>query len=108
MLDLNWTAENDRLEAVTLLLDAGASIDNRNAAGNTALHSGARMGQARMVKLLLDTGASISRQGTMGKPCCTMGPNGCAEVVKLLLERGADMSLKDHPQAACCLTNDLP
>jgi hypothetical protein len=53
------------IHAVELLLDAGAAINAKHEAGDTALHHAVRMGHFDIVRLLINRGADQSiRNGT--------------------------------------------
>lgn len=79
-----------------LLLDHGADVNERNAAGATPLHDAALAGQKAMCLLLLDRGAHIdaaeSENGST--PLHYAASWGRAEVADLLVTRGANRRLK--------------
>lgn len=71
-------------------LDAGASANARDAAGNTALMHAAVYGNAACVRLLLDRGAQVNATNAAGATALMRGAFD-AEKVRLLLDRGADV-----------------
>ena len=58
-MDLFTAARLNELDAVALLLDAGAQVDGRSSGNWTALHLAACWGHDHMCKLLLSRGASL-------------------------------------------------
>ena len=65
---LAWAAMCGNTAAATLLLDAGADIEGRNADGSTALHGAAFIGDATMLQLLLGRGADAGAKNLAGDP----------------------------------------
>jgi len=55
------------LEAVNLLLAAGASIDAPNEGGDTALHHAIRMGEFNIARRLVQAGADQTARNSEGK-----------------------------------------
>jgi ankyrin repeat protein len=60
-------AEADVLEATTLLLDAGADVNQANESGDTALHAAAAAGLTRVIQLLAERGASLDATNKAGQ-----------------------------------------
>ena len=60
-------AETDAIKVVSILLDAGARIDDRDARGRTALMIAAEGGRTDIAKLLLARGADASLKDRDGK-----------------------------------------
>ena len=60
-------AETDVLEATTLLLDAGADVNQSNESGDTALHAAAAAGLTRVIQLLAERGASLDATNQAGQ-----------------------------------------
>ncbi|KAJ8246699.1 hypothetical protein GJAV_G00254410 [Gymnothorax javanicus] len=90
---LHVAAWQGSLEAVGLLLKAGADADARDGEGRPPLHTAAWRGHASVARLLLDSGgASVDRacfqQGATA--LCIAAQEGHAELVAVLLERGAN------------------
>jgi len=65
---LSWAAMHGNLQAVQLLLDAGAEIDGGNADGSTALHGAAFTGHPEIVRLLLERQADPLKANLAGDP----------------------------------------
>jgi ankyrin repeat protein len=94
-------AEADVVGITRLLLDAGADVNQANAAGDTALHGAAAAGMTTLIQLLADRGASldamnqtgqtplsltIPRRGQEGRPA---PPGGSKAAEDLLRKLGA-------------------
>lgn len=98
----NW-GEPEALESVRYLLDRGASVDTRNAFGQTALHGAAYMGSKTLVTLLLDKGATIDAQDSQGQTAyrlaeghlnvASQGVTVWPDTAAALKARGANASL---------------
>ncbi|MDH4064019.1 MAG: ankyrin repeat domain-containing protein, partial [Acidobacteriota bacterium] len=52
-------AESEVIDAVRVLLDAGADVNHANASGDTALHAAASAGSTGLIQLLADRGATL-------------------------------------------------
>ena len=59
-------AEKGDIPALTVLLEGGADIEQRNEQDDTALHTAAGKGHVEAVKLLLSRGADIHSRGQIG------------------------------------------
>lgn len=59
--------EADVLDATTVLLDAGADVNQVNEAGNTALHAAASEGATTLIQLLIDRGATLDAKNKEGQ-----------------------------------------
>jgi uncharacterized protein len=69
--------EAEVLEATRLLLDAGADVNQRNEAGDTALHAAAAAGLTTVIQLLADRGASLDVKNALGQtPLALTMPRG--------------------------------
>jgi ankyrin repeat protein len=87
--------ETEVLDGVTLLLDAGADVNQANADGDTALHGAATSGQTRVIQLLADRGARLDVPNKAGQtPLMLTQPRGrdpghpaAAELIQKLLSR---------------------
>ncbi|MGE3511548.1 MAG: ankyrin repeat domain-containing protein [Vicinamibacterales bacterium] len=98
----NW-GEADALETIRYLLRHGASIETRNASGQTALHGAAYMGSKAVAALLLDKGAAIDAQDSQGQTpyrlaeghlnVASQGVTEWPETAALFKARGANTSL---------------
>ena len=88
-------AEEEAIPMVQLLLNAGASIQTRNALGITPLHLATT---AEMVAFLVDKGAdvnAVSRDGST--PLHIMvSETDMLDPIRELLEKGAKASIKNH------------
>lgn len=60
-------AQADAVEVTRLLLDAGAPLAHANAAGDTALHAAAAIGEASVIQLLAERGASFDAKNAIGQ-----------------------------------------
>jgi ankyrin repeat protein len=102
---LIWASRSGSIEAITLLLDAGADVNLPGPTGDnwdaTPLQHAILQRQPAAVRLLLDRGADLNR---------STGPEGVAPlflaagdtdpaILKLLLAHGADPSVEDETGA---------
>ena len=100
---INCSIRGD-FEAVKLLLENGADINNPDRYGRTALLWASRHGHLEVVKLLLENGADINSQtGWEVTPSDVASDFSHFEVVKLL-ERGEDME-EWRPWTHCKLSS---
>jgi ankyrin repeat protein len=69
--------ESEVLAATTLLLDAGADVNQANESGDTALHAAAAAGLTTVIQLLADRGASLDVKNKAGQtPLALTMPRG--------------------------------
>ncbi len=61
------TSEKDRLEAIRLLLKAGAEVNGRDDLGNTPLHEAISALNLKAARLLLDSGADVNARNQSGQ-----------------------------------------
>lgn len=102
-------SEADALEAVTLLLDAGADVHAADEAGNTALHGAANRGANSVVEQLLAHGARLDAANGRGwlpvtiaqGPIDTIEPY--PETYALLRERTLAAGVAVPPCPTCAL-----
>jgi ankyrin repeat protein/serine/threonine protein kinase len=90
---LNHAALSGNLEVVSLLLDAGAKLDERTGGnGGTVLSEVAQRGLTEMAAFLISHNADVNASGLAGiTPLGAAASAGHAEMVKLLLKHGADV-----------------
>ena len=83
------------LDTMRLLLDKGADVNARNAAGATALMWAAT--DIAKIRVLLDRGADVKAASSLGHTPLELAAmsDGSAEIVRLLLARGADAKAVD-------------
>jgi len=85
------------LDAVALLLAAGANPDLRDQTGNTALMGASFKGYNKIVAMLLEAGALVDKQNNNLATALTLAATfGRTEIVNLLLENGADPLTEDR------------
>lgn len=92
-LKLQRMCYKGKYEEAMELLKAGANVNDRDYAGNTALHDAALRGHTKIVQLLIDNGAIIDiRSGPedLDTPLINAAANNHIAVVSLLLKRGAN------------------
>ena len=102
-------SEADALEAVGLLLDAGADVHAADEAGNTALHGAANRGANSVVELLLAHGARLDAANGRGwlpvtiaqGPIDTIEP--FPETYELLRERSLAAGVAVPPCPTCAI-----
>ena len=80
---------------VNRLLDAGWSLEARDAIGNTPLTLAAWNGRLEVAKCLLLWGANIDTQN-VGKWAPLHGANGHTDLVQLLLQCGASQEIRNN------------
>ncbi|MFZ1980358.1 MAG: ankyrin repeat domain-containing protein, partial [Smithella sp.] len=85
-------------EVVSLLLDHGASVDQQNEDGVSALQCAASTTKSEMVKLLLDRMADVNHRDKNGRtPLFDAACSKCPpENARLLLAKGADINATDN------------
>jgi ankyrin len=81
--------ESQVLEGVKTAIGLGADIDAVNQQGNTALHSAAAQGFARVVQLLVENGASLNVKNKKGLTPLSVGLAGSG-AIDLLKKLGAE------------------
>ena len=85
---LHFAAENNYLECVRLLLEAGASCALATDADMTPLDCAVANGHVEVVRLLLEAGANAGGQERV-IPLHSAAVRGHTEIVRMLLEAGA-------------------
>jgi uncharacterized protein len=94
---LHWAAHWNDLEAVNLLLRAGANSKATNRYGSTPISEAVATGNAAMVQALLNAGASANTPTTADGETILMTAArvGNIDVVKMLLDRGAEVNARE-------------
>jgi len=92
---LHWAVYRDSVEAVDLLVRAGAK-STANRTGMTPLAMAALYGNPQIVDRLLKGGADAKALGPNGETMVMFGArNGNPEVIRLLVEAGANVNAKE-------------
>lgn len=92
---LHVAASAGHRESVEVLLDVGASVDQRTDAGLTALHAACQRGHLEVARLLVARGACIDGWADDGDvPLHGAARGGHTAVVSLLLDRGGPEQLR--------------
>jgi ankyrin repeat protein len=99
---LVWAAKADRVEALSLLVELGASVDADPYRG-TPLAWAAANGRVAAIRELIALGADPDHRGTFGGPTHGLGvtaiqlaaQSGKRDAVEALLELGADPAIRD-------------
>jgi len=108
---LMYAAALRSVQAMKVLLQAGADVNAKNAFDATALMWG--INRPDMVRLLLARGADVNARSKMGRTPLLLAASydGNSEVVKLLLAKGANVMTRDNfeitPLIAATQANDL-
>jgi len=88
---LHHAALQGRVEAVSVLLAAGADMHARNHRGHTPLHLGALSGDSQIVELLVSGGADVNARSNSGDTPLHMAVLGNHEsIAQFLISKGAD------------------
>ena len=95
---LHWAVHWNDVEAVTLLLKAGANPATANRFGASPLSEAATSGNAALVKALLDAGADAKTLSTPDGETVLMSAarTGNVDAVRMLLDRGADVNARER------------
>jgi ankyrin repeat protein len=102
---LIWASRSGSLEAIQVLLDAGADVNLPGSSGDnwdaTPLQHAILQRQPDVVRLLLERGADPNRSAGPGSPAPLFLAAGDTDPtnLKLLLEKGADPSVEDEDGA---------
>jgi len=76
---------------LVMLINAGASIERRDAKGRTALLLACQTGQFKMAEALIEAGARVEAQDSDGVTCLDWAVrNGHRDVVRLLTQHGGN------------------
>jgi ankyrin repeat protein len=93
---LMYAAINNHIEIVKLLINAGASIEQKASDGSTALYLATQFGYPQIVKLLLDSGANpniVNKNGTSALAAAVSAGN--TDLVQLLITVKSDLGWRD-------------
>ncbi len=84
--------ENDDVEMVRLLVEAGADVNAAEGfGGNTPLHEAVEKGDAEIVKILVAAGADVEAEGFMSRtPLSLAAEEGATEIMQILLGPGPE------------------
>jgi ankyrin repeat protein len=89
------------IDAVSVLIDAGANPNQEDTLGNTPGHFAASSGQVENLKLLLAHGLRVNRRNNEGETMLLLAAGrGHVDFVRVLIEAGADptaRSTRDSP-----------
>jgi uncharacterized protein len=97
MTALHWATRADDLEAVDLLIRAGAAVNAANRYGVTPLSLAATNGSGPVSDRLLEAGADPNAANPDGETVLmTASRTGNAEVVRSLLAHGADVHVSER------------
>jgi ankyrin repeat protein len=93
---LHWAANEDDLDTVGLLIQAGGNVKAKDRYGFTPLYYAATNGSAAVIRKLLDAGADVNASDAGGETALmTATRSGSIDAVKALLQHGADVKAKD-------------
>ena len=94
---LHWAVRADDLDAIDLLVRAGANVSARNRAGVMPLELAAINGSAAIIERLIKAGADVNRPlNSSGDTALMMASrSGKAGAVKALLDHGAQINAKE-------------
>jgi ankyrin repeat protein len=94
---LHWAVEYDDLEAVDLLLKAGAQVDAADRYAMTPLFYAVSNGNASISARLLAAGANPNRSGQAGDTLLMIAARGGSiDILQALLEKGASVNATDE------------
>ena len=86
----------DQPQVTRLLLEKGAEVDGRYAAGNTALMGVCFKGNMDITRMLISEGADVNARNSGGTtPLIFAAMFEQLEVTQLLLQNGADKTMRD-------------
>ena len=90
-------ARSGDLEVVRLFVEAGMSVDARDNAGRTALHSAAREGHLEVVDFLVGAGLAVDTRAEYGVTALHLAAfRGHLAVVRVLVDAGASLTATNN------------
>jgi len=94
---LQKAVEDNDIDQVKLLLNAGTDVNAKDRDGATAIHMAAFHGHTEMVELLLDRGADVNAQthDIQATALHAAALGGHAPTAQALLDRGAQVDAED-------------
>ncbi len=99
---LHWAVRAGRTDAAALLLDRGAAIDLRDAAGATPLHGACERGQVSTATLLTRLGADHEARDALGRTPLLLAIASPAasggDVAIMLIDHGVDVNAANPRQ----------
>ena len=100
---LMYAAAYGSVDAMKMLIDAGADVNAKNSFDATALMWCAN--DMAKVRLLIDKGANVNARSKQGRTPLMIASagDGASQIVKLLIEKGADISVKDKSNSTALL-----
>jgi serine/threonine protein kinase len=100
---IHAAAASGRVEMVSVVLEAGASIDTLGSMPLqvTALHVAAEFGQLEVVRILIDSGADLSLRDGGQRTALHLAAKRCRnqrdlDLISLLVGAGADIDVRDN------------
>ena len=90
-------SENNEIEDVKRLLEAGADPNFQDKCGSTALIWASKTGNIEIVRVLFEAGADLNLQNRWGNTALIIASRYTVEeTVKILLEAGADPNIQNR------------
>ncbi len=94
---LHHAVSNKRIEAMALLVEAGADVNAQDKTGLTPLHVAAMQGRREEAAWLLDHGANIEARDAFGDtPVHTAAVYGMGGGIQVLHQRGASLTFTNN------------
>ena len=90
---LSLSITRNMVKTGSLLINAGADVNNRGIDGRTPLQDAAWMGQTEICKMLIEANADINAKNKHGEtPLHWAVQNGTIDTIKLLIKRGVRLN----------------